>query len=90
MCHLGAHAGLADEYIAEARRVAGRSQDRLGSSILPIQDGFHGKLGSEDSVKRGQTLSGIEGSISDRSPRTRGGGPIGRDAGRARFGMLRE
>ena len=51
--------------------MAGRSQDRLGSSILPIQDGFHGKLGREDGVGRGETLlSGIEGSISDESTDT--------------------
>ena len=58
--------------------------------ISQTQNGFRGELGREDDVRRGQALSGIDNSVLDRSSRTRGGGSIGRLAGRSRIGLLRD
>ena len=56
--------------------------------VLQIQHGFPCELGREYGVRRGQALRGFEDSPPDRSSRTRGGGSIGRNAGRSRVGLL--
>ena len=67
-------AHLADEYIAEALGVAERSPDRFGTRTRQIQDGLHGKREDPQWCRR-------YGHV---------GGSIGIDAGRPRFGLLRE
>ena len=59
--------------------MAGRSSDRLGARTLQEQNDFHGKLGRDDGIRRGQTLRGIEDFILERVPRARGGSLAGRD-----------
>ena len=43
-----------DEYTAAALGMAGGSSGRLGARVLQVQNGFHGKVGCEDGVRRGQ------------------------------------
>ena len=43
--------------------VARGSPDQSGTRILQMQHGVHGELGREDGVRRGQAVSGIEGSL---------------------------
>ena len=65
--HVGAERGVncehmqapADERIPEALGMAGGQADRSATRKVQIQCGFHGKLGCEDGMRRGQALSGI-------------------------------
>ena len=66
---------------------SGRKTD-LQPGFLQISHGFHGGLGRESGVRRGQALGGIEDSHLDKSSRARGGIVAGRDAGRSRLGLI--
>ena len=47
-----------DEYAAAALGMAGGSSGRLDARVLQVQNGFHGKVGCEDGVRRGQVQPG--------------------------------
>ena len=40
--------------------MSGRSSNRLGTMVLQVQNGLHGKLGREDGGRRGHAFCGIE------------------------------
>ena len=84
--HVGAERGVNCEHmqaVLNGGKIVGSA-----TRVLQISHGFYGESGRENSVRRGQGLSGIKDSHLW-SPRTRASF-VSRDPGRSWFGLLRE